>query len=96
MAQLTDISGAGSDDEPCRTESKTTSQQDPESYNIKEVRNRHRRCRDISKYSSSDGQNVAVDSIWRASVGSGEMVLGKIMYLALLDHFPNFLCCFTL
>jgi hypothetical protein len=96
MAGLTDIGAAGNDDEPCGPESKTTSQTESESYHIKEVRNRRRRYRDISKYPSSDGQNFAVNSIGRASDGSGEKVLRKIMYLNLLDHLPTFLFCFTL
>jgi hypothetical protein len=30
------------------------------------------------------------------SVGSGERLLGEIMYFHLLDHLPDFLFCFTL
>jgi hypothetical protein len=39
---------------------------------------------------------LTFDSIGRASVGSCERVLGKIMWLPLFDHLPTFLCCFTL
>jgi hypothetical protein len=41
---------------------------------------------------SSDEQNRAVDSVRLAGAGISERLLGKIIYLALLDHFTDFFC----